>query len=103
MDDNPYRAEKVEGAESTDPNRRPAGTTLLGIVAVVGGIVFLCSLGWLIWVFMQTGIFGRTIPPRGFTWDRFGPPMASLLIGLVVGVAAALGCAVRLDQRSNDF
>lgn len=56
--------------------------SIAGAVALVGSVVWLAS------VFLATSVFGGMIPPRDYTWDRFGPPLVAMLAAFFI---AALG------------
>jgi hypothetical protein len=103
MDDNPYRAEHVDKSQPEVTTPRQPGFTRPIVVSTLGGLFSLAAFGWLVVIFMRTNAFGRTIPPRGFTGDRFGPPLVALLIGLAITAAGLLTIFARLDRFQGDL
>ncbi len=79
---------------------------LAALTLYIGVALAMCcwSLSWLWSVLMETDAMGRSIPPKGFTWDRFGSPLLACWAAVILaaGGIPLLVLVVRKRRLPND-
>jgi len=51
---------------------------------------------------METNAMGKSVPPRGFTWDRFGPPLMALSRSFtLIAIGVAMWIVGRLFRSTH--